>query len=124
LLFENPLAVWCVLLFPVLSLAIGAAVPHHLARACLNLLRKTDTTAGTVGALVQRVPLVGDPRLHRDQRAFGALAVHIGVDHLIRSHAQLQILQHSLQQFLVQPKLLMWKGNRFKPLGLEVQLSF
>jgi hypothetical protein len=96
LLFEDPLVVWCVLLLPVLALAVGAAVPHYPARAPLHFLLGADTAAGAVGALVQLVPLVGTPRLHRDQRASGVLAVHFGVDHLIHSHAQSQVLQHSL----------------------------
>jgi hypothetical protein len=88
LLFEDPLVVWFVLLLPVLPLAVGAAVPHYPARALLHLLLRTDTAAGAVGALEQLVLLVGAPCLHRDQCASGTLAVHIGVDHLVHSHAQ------------------------------------
>jgi hypothetical protein len=99
--FEDLLVVWCVLLLPVLALAVGATVPHRLARAPLHLLPRTDTTGGAVGALVQLVPLVGAPRLHRDQRVSGALAFHVGVDHLVHSHAQSQVLQHAFLSLML-----------------------
>jgi hypothetical protein len=88
LFFEYPLVVWCVLLLPVLALAVGAAVPHYPARALLHLMLRTDTTAGAVDALEQFVPLVGTPRLVRDQGASGALAIHVGADNSIGGHAQ------------------------------------
>jgi hypothetical protein len=80
--------IWSVLLLPVLVSAVGAAAPHRLTGARLQFLLGTDTAAGSVSALEQLVSLVGTLRLHRDQRASGALAVHIGVDYLVYSHAQ------------------------------------
>ena len=84
-----------------LALAVGAAVEGSVTRAPLEL-RLVLAAAGAVRALVQLEPQVGVDGVSRDQRARLALAIDAGVDRLVRSYAQAQVLQGGFKHLVVQ----------------------